>query len=195
MTNDYGVSLSRNALQFERELSYEEWESIGAELFKVDQAWQWWVGDWINYGEKKYGETYTHALTVTGKTIGTLQDIAWICREFESSLRYEVSFYHHRLVASLDIQSRGRILAEAEEKRHPASWVREQVRLLKGEPEKNADTDEHGSDEVDAGEVIEVFSKCKNRISAVLALIAQLEEHELEIVRSSIANIGGDNAT
>lgn len=96
-----GVTLSRNALHFGRDLSYEEWESVGAELGKVNQACQWWIGDWINYGEKKYGQTYEQALAITGLAKQTLMDIASVCRDFETSRRREVSFRHHVETQSL----------------------------------------------------------------------------------------------
>ena len=37
---------------------YEEWERCGAVLHQIDGAVQWWLGDWLNYGEHAYGEKY-----------------------------------------------------------------------------------------------------------------------------------------
>lgn len=187
MTKDYGVSLSRNALLFERELSYEEWESVGAELFKVDQAWQWWVGDWINYGEKKYGETYQQACYITDKSWESIRKAADVCSRFESGRRRPLSFSHHQEVAWLEPDQQDAILDEAEQKGLPRSWVRERVREIKGEPEKDGTDDQ--CDETDTEEVLQAFARCQNRVTAILALVAQLELHEREIVVASIQNI------
>ena len=34
---------------------YAEWEQCGAVLRQIDGAVQWWLGDWLNYGEHAYG--------------------------------------------------------------------------------------------------------------------------------------------
>src|SRR5690606_32519917 len=76
----YGVTLTSTGLAFERDLNFEEWERAGSEIFRVQQAWQWWVGDWINYGERKYGETYKAAIAVTGRSSQSLMNVALIAR-------------------------------------------------------------------------------------------------------------------
>ena len=69
---------------------------------RAEGAVQWWVGDWINYGEKQYGEAYAQAIEVTGKEYQALADTAWVAGKVEFSLRNEnLSFAHHREVASL----------------------------------------------------------------------------------------------
>ena len=40
---------------------YAEWEQCGAVLRQIDGAVQWWLGDWLNYGEHAYGEQYSQA--------------------------------------------------------------------------------------------------------------------------------------
>lgn len=118
-------------MQFNRELTYEEWESVGAELFRVDQSWQWWVGDWINYGEKKYGQTYEQALALTDKKVSTLWDVASISRDFETSRRREVSWGHHRAVQGLEPEQQDEILEQAEKEGKSRQWVRDEVKKKK----------------------------------------------------------------
>ena len=62
-------SLDTTALVVRGEPSFDEWESVGAFLHQVDGAVQWWIGDWLNYGEKAYGEKYSQALDVAGREL------------------------------------------------------------------------------------------------------------------------------
>jgi hypothetical protein len=54
------------------------------------------VGDWINNGEKKYGETYDRALRETGLALSTLAGYACVARAFPPQSRSaRLSFTHH----------------------------------------------------------------------------------------------------
>ena len=39
----------------------EKWLSYGTEIRKVRGALRWVIGDWLNYGEERYGEMYAQA--------------------------------------------------------------------------------------------------------------------------------------
>jgi hypothetical protein len=160
-----GVTITRNSLSISRELSYEEWESVGAELFKVEAAWQWWVGDWINYGEKKYGQTYEQALALTDKSLGTLMNVASVARDFETSRRREVSWAHHAAAQALCKEQQDAILDEAEREGKPRSWVREKVKEIKGET---------------------TIATTESRLDVMRRLVDELQPHELVVVRDWI---------
>lgn len=94
---------TRTALLLPEHLPYEEWQAKGETLQQIGGAWKWWLGDWLNYGERKYGETYAQGIEQTNLDYQTLQDAAWVARNVELSLRNEnLSWSHHREVASLD---------------------------------------------------------------------------------------------
>ena len=38
------------------DVSYERWEAIGRALWAMEQGRLWWLGDWLTYGERAYGE-------------------------------------------------------------------------------------------------------------------------------------------
>lgn len=41
---------------------------------------QWWLGDWVRYGEGRWGEKYAQALEVseiTGQPLGTVRAAQW----------------------------------------------------------------------------------------------------------------------
>jgi len=178
-----GVIITRNSLAIGKELSYEEWESIGYELFKVNAAWQWWVGDWINYGEKKYGKTYEQALALTEKNKTTLEIAACVAREFEIFRRRNLSFSHHQDVAGLDREQQDAILDQAEREGKPRSWVREKVKELKGLPEPKPDIETTSDEAKDPDEVIEAFQKVENRIELLKKIIETLTQTERVLLR------------
>jgi hypothetical protein len=162
------VSLTKNSLQFANELTYEEWESIGAELFRVDQAWQWWVGDWINYGEKKYGQTYEQALALTDKSYGTIADVAAISKEFEFTRRRAISFSHHKEVRGLELEQQDRILDQAEREGKPLKWVRDRVKEIKGV--SMPEGDDEPKDDCKLSQFKRFWSECSDLSKAAIRL-------------------------
>jgi hypothetical protein len=50
-------------------------------------AVHFWIGDWLNYGEQKWGEMYTQALDATEFDYGTLRDDKWISSKIQLSDR------------------------------------------------------------------------------------------------------------
>lgn len=84
------------------ELTFEEWTAIGNTLQQVNASLNWWIGDWLNYGEHKWGEMYAQAVEVTGWDYQRLADAKWLAANVDFSLRNEnLSWTHHRHVASL----------------------------------------------------------------------------------------------
>ena len=53
--------------------------------------------DWINKGEKRYCETYTQAIQLTGNGLENLKQGAWVERNVRKEIRAdELSWtYHH----------------------------------------------------------------------------------------------------
>ena len=61
------------------------------------------LGDWLNYGERKYGEMYTQAIDELDYTKQALKDAKWVSAQVEKSRRRDnLSFSHHREVAPLE---------------------------------------------------------------------------------------------
>ena len=94
--------LTATGLEVQGKPSFAQWQKAGAYLQLAAGAVQWWLGDWMNYGEGRWGERYAQAIEATGLDEGTLRNIAWVCRRFDPSRRHDkVSFAHHQEVASL----------------------------------------------------------------------------------------------
>ena len=135
----------RVGLQLPEDLSFEEWSGIGSTLQSVEGSIQWWIGDWLNFGERRYGEMYTQAMDATERSYQALADAKWIAGEFEFSCRHEnLSWTHHRESASLPHEERADVLSIAENEGWSVRDVRAEVNRRKsaksiGAPAPNED--------------------------------------------------------
>lgn len=109
-----GFHFSSKGLIVDGAPTYEEWEGCGEVLSRADKMVHWWIGDWVNYGENRWGEKYAQALDETKFDYQTLRDDAWVARQFDLSRRRDnLSFSHHREVAALPITKQDELLAKA----------------------------------------------------------------------------------
>jgi N6-adenosine-specific RNA methylase IME4 len=68
----------------------EQWRACGAQLARIEGAVQWWIGDWVNYGRKAYGEKYTEAIETIDLDQHTLENYAYTAQNIQSSRRREM---------------------------------------------------------------------------------------------------------
>jgi len=96
-------------------LDYYEWEAIGQTLQAIELCIQMAIGDWLVYGDHRYGETYTQAVRITGKDAGTLANYQSVANAIPPSLRGEnLTYEHYRFAARLpEIEQRREYLAAA----------------------------------------------------------------------------------
>lgn len=93
---------TQTGLKLPDNLSYEEWEAIGGQLQQAERSLMWWIGDWLNYGERKYGEMYAQAVETTGKSYDALRNAKWVAGKFELSRRRDsLSWSVHSELAGL----------------------------------------------------------------------------------------------
>lgn len=124
------------------EMGYYRWTEIGNVLRRIGKAHQWWLGDWLLYGERKFPTQYSQVLAHTDyEDEGSLRDIAWVARQFaDVSLRNDrLTFSHHREVARLmpiDKDVALQMLVDAEHNGWSVRQLREYVRVYISELER-----------------------------------------------------------
>ena len=119
-------------MEVDGEPEYGEWEQVGSFLQKVSGRIQWWIGDWLLYGECRWGETYREAMELTGLEENTLMACQWTASKFEYlRRRNNLPFSSHREVAPLPPAQADEILDIAERDRLSTREVRKLVRELK----------------------------------------------------------------
>jgi hypothetical protein len=111
--------------QPEGDMPFDQWVEVGRQLLRAGRAWQFWLGDWILYGEKHHGEMYDDAVDITGYDRTTLRNIVVVCRAVEMSRRRDdLTFTHHVEVAPLPPAEQDAWLTRAAEEKWPASKLR-----------------------------------------------------------------------
>jgi len=124
--------------------TFEEWQNCGDFLKQAERSVQFWIGDWLNYGEKKYGETYSQALEITDYEEGTLRDAKWVSSKVPLSLRNDnLEFNHHRAVAPLKPEEQKFWLAKAEEEHLSVSDLRHEIKQERLEKQVSLPSDKY----------------------------------------------------
>jgi hypothetical protein len=78
------------------------WLVAGISLAEFGRVNNWWVGDWVRYGDARWGEKYTEAARITGLDSKTLRNIAYVASRFRLSRRRDnLTWTHHAEVAAL----------------------------------------------------------------------------------------------
>ncbi len=125
------VELTATGLTFSRDVSFDEWSAIGERLQFMGKAIQFWIGDWVRYGEHKFGEKYTQAVELTGYDEGSLRNMTWVAEQVDLSLRNDkLSFNHHAAVAPLKPAAQEALLALAEDNNLSYRELRDEVRAF-----------------------------------------------------------------
>lgn len=78
---------------------------------------QWWIGDWLNYGEGRpeWGDKYEQAISIFGLNYGTLSTYKSVAAAFDICLRRQnLSWSHHNALASQPPAVRRELLEAAE---------------------------------------------------------------------------------
>jgi hypothetical protein len=116
------VTVSPTALVCSRQLTIDEWKSLGCTLWQLEGSIKWWIGDWWHYGFHRYGDR--KAVATAKKTFGgkrsyafqTLMNYGYVAGRVQTSRRREVlSFSHHVVVAPLEPEEQERWLSAAVE--------------------------------------------------------------------------------
>ncbi|MEI6656617.1 MAG: hypothetical protein WCP45_17780 [Verrucomicrobiota bacterium] len=95
-------TIDRSGLDIREELTFEEWQALGIELAPVAKSIGFIIGDWINYGQARYGEKYHEALRLTGLAYETLAVYSHVARRVEFLSRNKnLDFTHHKVVAKV----------------------------------------------------------------------------------------------
>lgn len=115
------------------DVPFEVWQAYGAGIQRVGSAVPWLIGDWLNYGERRYGETYVQAIEATGMKVQLLMNYKSVARRVPISCRKEsLTWTHHEIVARLPPPEQECWLARAESVDLSTKELREALRAEKG---------------------------------------------------------------
>ena len=120
------IQATPTGLILAKDLTFEEWNAIGANFGTALQTAAWCIGDWMVYGERKWGkqlllegeefdpksgripsEVFDKAIASTSLDRQTLSSYASVCRKIPmEERRLRLSFGHHRILAPLPAPQR-----------------------------------------------------------------------------------------
>lgn len=116
------IEATQIGLKLSKDLTFDEWKTIASSFGAALQAAAWCIGDWMVYGERKWGRqlllegeefdpakpsripshVFDEAVAATGLDRNTLSNYANVCRKIPmDERRIHVSFGHHRILAPL----------------------------------------------------------------------------------------------
>ena len=177
--HDLNTALTRTSWLPTRELRIRDWVEHGRRLGVIGRGVGWWVGDWLRYGNMKFGERYARASRITGYDVQTLMNMVYVASAYDvSERRANLSFSHHAELAALPPAARERWLDLAESNRLSVRCLREELRrerrLLAGESaEDGAQTAE--------GEPVDVADR-DEPVAVEAAPAAQLDREAAPVV-------------
>ena len=120
------IQATPTGLVLAKDLTFEEWNAIGSSFGTALQTAAWCIGDWMVYGERKWGkqlllegaefdaksnripsELFDNAIAATSLDRQTLSQYASVCRKIPmAERRVHLSFGHHRILAPLPTPQR-----------------------------------------------------------------------------------------
>lgn len=116
---------SETALVLPDGLDYDDWLAAGQPLLAAGESLNWWLGDWLRYGERCYGAGPARSwASLTGHSLGTLANVQTVAEAVPPERRRaDLSWSHHREVAALDPEAQTAWLNSAAE----AGWSKDQL--------------------------------------------------------------------
>jgi hypothetical protein len=132
-------ALSKVAWEPRAKMEHAEWIAAGRRLGAIGRCSQWWIGDWVRYGNSKWGEKYVEAARVTGYDVASLRNMVWVASRFDLSLRSDtLTWSHHVLLAPLEPEEQRQWLKRANEERFSVADLRIELRSS----QRNSETPE-----------------------------------------------------
>jgi|SRR5580700_5512818 hypothetical protein len=136
------------------DMGLAEWSAVGRRFGEIGRCSQWWLGDWIHYGNAKFGERYSRAVRLTGYDVQSLMNMVYVASRFEIYRRREnLSWSHHATVAPLDISSQEYWLSRAVADKLSVADLRVELRTRR-RALKAAGPDDEGSDDAPGGDAL-----------------------------------------
>jgi hypothetical protein len=123
------VAVTKVAWMAPPDLDLKAWIEQGRRIGVMGRSAGWWIGDWLRFGNAKYGERYARAVRITGYDSQTLMNMVYVASRFDISRRREkLSWSHHAELAALEPGPQDELLERAEHERLSVRDLREMMR-------------------------------------------------------------------
>lgn len=109
--------------------SIENWMQRGEELARQSDDLKWQIGQWVVDGERQFGDDIYQA--IGEDNYHKLMQMKWVYLATSGQRNPNLSWTHHRLVASLDRDVQKTLLCMAEDNNWSSRQLQDEVRTLK----------------------------------------------------------------
>jgi hypothetical protein len=83
-----------------------DWITIGLTLGDMGRVTNWWIGDWLRYGNSEWGEKYAEAARITGFDTKSLRNLVYVASRFDlSRRRSQLTWSHHAELTALSLEA------------------------------------------------------------------------------------------
>jgi hypothetical protein len=154
--------ISPTGLVLPDSMRYEEWAAIGQVLRRTSSQVQWAIGDWLLYGEHKFGEMYVQAADMTGYDQGYLRHLTRASKAIPSVMRHHNlghSYYVAVALTDLSDEDKEELLKAAQNlNRDPFRKLVKEYVQLRAQPDPSADPPNppEQDDDVPVGAVVDL---------------------------------------
>ena len=115
--------------EFAEGMERKDWKALWREIKEFRGSLNWFVGDWVNFGERKWGSKYAMAIEITDWEYQHLRNCSYVCANVHLSSREDkLDWTHHAVVAPLEREEQRKWLKLALEKDWSVSELRIAVR-------------------------------------------------------------------
>lgn len=87
-------------------LCFDDWCAYAPAFAVLSSAIHIWLGDWLNYGEQRWGEMYAQAIDMTDFAYDTLARDKYVMGRVSFCIRRQnLTFSHYQAVAALETEA------------------------------------------------------------------------------------------
>jgi hypothetical protein len=147
-----------------QDLEHPAWVEVGYRLGAMSRVSRWWVGDWLQYGEAKWGKKYAEAARITGYDVKTLRNISYVAKRFDLSRRRDkLTWSHHAELAGLMPHEQDLWLDKASADRLSVADLRQELRCSQRAPKVDEACSTDSSTPLDIEEAL-ICPHCGHRV-------------------------------
>jgi hypothetical protein len=108
------------------------WVEYGRRIARAGSGTNWWLGDWLRFGNREYGDKYSLASRITGYDEQTLMNYVYVSSHVAlPERRADVSWSHHAELAKLSQGERSRWLQRVSDQSLSVADLRSELRAAR----------------------------------------------------------------
>lgn len=184
-----GVNLGDTQLEITADLEWTDFERLSMTLFQMERSHQWWLGDLLVYGERRFGDEFAQVASISGMAVSTLIKWQWVAAAFTPERRRNsIPWSYHELLVKLPEHEQESWLDAVERE----GWTKRQLaRALDDTPSGDSPPRSNPTietpDEFDQDDTIDIVERVAWTIEISIPSTSNVDEVQSRIVKSARA--------